>query len=152
MPLLIRPAEPRDLDGLLRLLEALFAIEADFAFDADKQRLGLGLLIASGKDCVLAAELAGGIVGMCSVQTVISTAEGGPVGWVEDVVVAPEYAGRGIGRKLLEQAEDWALRNGLTRLQLLADRHNAAALGFYGHVGWSRTELVALRKFPGAAD
>ncbi len=152
MEITIRAAEPGDLDGLVRLLETLFAIEADFAFDAGRQRAGLALLLASGKDCVLAAEHAGNIVGMCTAQTVISTAEGGPVGWVEDVVVAPEYAGRGIGRRLLKHLEAWAIRNGLARLQLLADRHNGAALGFYDRLGWRRTELIALRKFPTAGD
>lgn len=148
MNLSIRRAEPRDVDGLVRLLATLFAIEADFACDADKQRRGLELLIASAKDCVLVAESGGGVVGMCSVQGVVSTAEGGPVGWVEDVVVAPDHAGRGIGRRLLAAAEAWAVEQGWTRLQLLADRNNAAALGFYGHLGWGRTELVALRKYP----
>ena len=147
VPVIIRAAEPRDLDALLGLLESLFSIEADFEFDASKQRAGLSLLI--GGACVLAAEREGRVVGMCTVQTVISTAEGGPVGWVEDVAVAPDCAGQGIGRELLAQAEAWAAQHGLTRLQLLADRNNAPALGFYGHLGWSRTDLVALRKRPG---
>ena len=41
---------------------------------------------------------------MCTVQTLISTAEGGPVGLVEDVIVRADYRGHGIGARLLTEA------------------------------------------------
>jgi ribosomal protein S18 acetylase RimI-like enzyme len=148
MPIAIRPAEPRDVDGMIALLKSLFGIEADFAFDEARQRAGLGLLLQSGNARVLVAETAGRVVGMCSVQTVVSTAEGGLSGWVEDVVVAEDCQGQGVGRRLLERLEAWATENGVTRLQLLADRNNATALGFYERMGWDGTALVALRKHP----
>jgi ribosomal protein S18 acetylase RimI-like enzyme len=147
----LRPAEPRDVDGMVRLLEVLFAIEADLRFDAAKQVAGLRLLLESPKDCILVAELEGRVVGMVSVQTVISTAEGGPVGWIEDLVVAEAARGCGIGRRLLEEAEAWAFRHGLARLQLLADRNNEPALEFYHRLGWAETSLIALRRFPAKA-
>jgi GNAT superfamily N-acetyltransferase len=77
---------------------------------------------------------------------VISTAEGGPVGWVEDVVVAPAYRGKGVGKRLLMTLESWAVAEGLKRLQLIADRDNEAAKEFYTHLGWRPTRMVALRK------
>lgn len=144
----VRKAELRDVDRLVRLLEALFKIETDFSFDEARQRAGLKLLLDSGKDCVLVAEHEGEVIGMCSVQTVISTAEGGRSGWVEDLVIAEEFRGRGIGRLLLKQLDAWALDNGLTRLQLLADRNNTRALDFYRKLGWASTSLIALRRFP----
>lgn len=150
MKVSVRPAGPGDVDGMVGLLEALFAIEADFAFDAAKQGAGLKLLLESGRACVLIAERQGRTVGMVTLQTVISTAEGGRVGWVEDLVVAKDCRGFGIGRQLLEHLETWAMRNGLSRLQLLADRNNEPALGFYERLGWAETALIALRKFPAA--
>ncbi|QJD29025.1 GNAT family N-acetyltransferase [Methylococcus geothermalis] len=146
MDIMIRPAETRDIEAMAELLGALFSIEADFAFDRDRQRQGLALLIGSGADRVLVAESDGRVVGMCSVQTLISTAEGGRVGLVEDMVVAPEVRGKGIGRRLLGEIERWAADAGLTRLQLLADRTNEPALTFYDRLGWERTALVGLRK------
>ncbi|MDD5632890.1 MAG: GNAT family N-acetyltransferase, partial [Methylococcales bacterium] len=74
----IRTAKPSDIPQLVELLKALFTIEADFNFDQDKQACGLELLLNSDKDCILVAELLGErrVLGMCTVQTLISTAEG----------------------------------------------------------------------------
>jgi hypothetical protein len=33
-------------------------------------------------------------------------------------------------------------------LHLLADKKNGEALGFYRHAGWTRTNLICLRKTP----
>ena len=148
MEITVRPAGERHLESLVALLETLFAIEADFTFDGGKQRTGIARLLDDGKSCVLVAEHEGEVVGMVTVQTVISTAEGGAVGWVEDLVVKEEFRGCGIGRRLLEYLERWAADAGLARLQLLADRNNAPALGFYERLGWAGTGLIALRRYP----
>lgn len=148
MDIHIRPAELRDLGCLVALLETLFALESDFSFNASAQEAGLRLLLESQKDLLLVADHDGEAIAMVSVQTLISTAEGGKVGWVEDLVVAEPHRGGGIGARLLERVESWSVRQGLTRLQLLADRHNVAALDFYRRRGWTGTDLLALRKFP----
>ncbi len=148
----VRTARGEDVEELAGLLGQLFDIEADFAPDAVKQRAGLRLLLGRPDALVAVAEADGRAVGMCSVQTLVSTAEGGRAGLLEDLVVAQEWRGRGIGTLLLQAAERWARDRGLVRLQLLADRTNAPALGFYGARGWGGTRLVALRRtaFPGA--
>ena len=75
----------------------------------------------------------------------ISTAEGAPSVWIEDVVVAQDARGKGVGRELLNGIVAWARSQGATRAQLLADRNNPAALSFYAHCGMDSTDLVALR-------
>lgn len=146
----IRAAREADIEELAELLGQLFAVEADFAFDPAKQRAGLRLLLdrPSAHVAVAAAEsvTGGRVVGMCSVQTLISTAEGGPVGLVEDLVVDEAWRNRGIGGRLLRAVERWSERRGLRRLQLLADRDNAVALTFYPKRGWNPTRLVGLRR------
>ncbi|OQX06932.1 MAG: GNAT family N-acetyltransferase, partial [Desulfobulbaceae bacterium A2] len=84
----IRPATLPDLDSLVELLRLLFAIEADFDFEPQRQRRGLALLLVDPERAsIMVAETEGKIVGMCSGQVLISTAEGGPALVVEDVVV-----------------------------------------------------------------
>ncbi len=147
MDVRIRAAVPADLPALVRLLADLFAIEADFVPDANRQRIGLALLLADRRRAaVLVAEGAGGVVGMVTGQLVLSTAEGGLSALVEDMVVDAAARGRGVGRALLGAIEGWAAERGATRLQLLADRENAAALAFYDAAGWSPTRLVCLRR------
>ncbi len=141
----IRAAEPADLDSLVSLLAALFSIEEDFVFDEPRQRRGLTLMLENERGCVLVAEAEGRVVGMCSGQLLISTAEGGLSLLVEDVVVQEQWRGRGVGRLLIEAISGWAKANKVSRLQLLADRNNIPARGFYRRLGWHTTELICLR-------
>ncbi len=144
--LLIRAADTADLEALAGLLQALFSIEADFRPDPDRQRRGLARLLEEpARAVVLVAERGGAVVGMVTAQLVISTAEGGPSAWVEDMVVDEAERGRGIGRRLLAAIAAWAAARGASRLQLLADRENAQALAFYARLGWASTRLVCLR-------
>jgi ribosomal protein S18 acetylase RimI-like enzyme len=142
----LRPAVVTDIDDLIPLLEQLFSIEQDFSINPEKQRRGLEMLLQSDAAYVAVAELAGEVVGMASLQVVISTAEGGRAGLVEDVVVSVSHQDRGIGRSLLLHLTDWAADNNLTRLQLLADQDNQPALAFYEKNNWIRTRLLAFRK------
>ncbi|MGD8478116.1 MAG: GNAT family N-acetyltransferase [Burkholderiales bacterium] len=143
----IEKARDADIPALLSLLQALFAIEKDFEADADRQRRGLQALInASGEQAVLlVARVEDSVVGMASVQLAISTAQGAPSAWIEDVIVSERHRGKGIGRALLHAVVGWASDQGATRAQLLADRDNAAALSFYARCGLQPTNLIALR-------
>jgi GNAT superfamily N-acetyltransferase len=143
----IRSAATADLPALVRLLGALFTLEADFAPDAERQRRGLALMLTDpARRTVLVAERDGEVVGMVTAQLVISTSEGAPSAWVEDMVVDGRCRGAGVGAALLAAIEGWASEHGATRLQLVADRENAPALAFYDRSGWTRTQLVCLRR------
>jgi ribosomal protein S18 acetylase RimI-like enzyme len=147
IPIEVRPAVPGDIDVLTMLLELLFSIEADFHFDLARQRKGLELMLNHPAGCILVAENRGEVIGMCSGQITISTAEGGPALLVEDVVVKSDRQGRNVGRQLLCALDSWAMSRGVSRLQLLADRNNEKALGFYQKLGWRITSLITLRKY-----
>lgn len=141
----IRTAGPADLDSLVSLLAVLFSIEEDFVFDEPRQRRGLVLMLKNERGCVLVAEAEGQVIGMCSGQLLVSTAEGGLSLLVEDVVVDEQWRGRGVGRLLMEAVSDWARANKVSRLQLLADCNNVPALDFYRSLGWHTTDLICLR-------
>lgn len=145
----IEPACRADIPALIDLLGSLFELEKDFSADRAKQRRGLELLLAQGSEraLLLVARSPGDeIAGMASGQLVISTAEGAPSAWIEDVVVRPGLRGQGIGRALLEALLAWAQRHGATRAQLLADLGNAPALEFYRRTGWQSTQLGTWRR------
>lgn len=145
MSVTIEAAGEHDLDALGALLQQLFAIEADFSFEPARVRRALELLLQQEHARLLVARRGDRVVGMCSAQLVISTAEGAYSAWVEDVVVDSGHRGQGIGQRLLEGIAAWAQGQGATRLQLLADLENKPALDFYRGNGWQQTQLVALR-------
>lgn len=142
----IRPAASGDLSALTRLLQELFTVETDFAVDAEKQRAGLQLLLDSPKAGVWVAERCGCVVGMVTVQLMISTAEGGLSGLLEDLVVSSDYRRCGLGKALLGAAVKWSREQGATRIQLLADGRNVPALIYYRKQDWKQTNMVALRR------
>jgi GNAT superfamily N-acetyltransferase len=143
----IAPASEADIPELIDLLAVLFAIEQDFSPDPDKQRRGLAALLASPTGHIaIARDTSSRAVGMATAQLVISTAEGAPSAWVEDVVVREDFRGKGLGRALLDAVLAWARSQGALRAQLLADLDNAPALAFYDRVGWQPTRLGAWRR------
>lgn len=145
--IITRRARPEDIPVLCDLLEDLFTIESDFAPDVEKQVKALSMLLTdqSDRSLVLVAVMEGKVVGMVSVQTLVSTAEGGNVGLVEDVIVDREFRRRGVGTLLLNQAVEWGRNRKLKRLQLLADRDNMASVTFYAGNGWTVTKLGCMR-------
>lgn len=142
----IRTATKDDIPAMAELLHELFAIEIDFTPDFAVQSNGLTLMLKRETARVFVAEVEGTIVGMCTCQIHISTAKGSEVGVVEDVVVDVDYRGRGIGAALLRRLEEWSVERGLARLQLLADKDNHPALGFYRRQGWHPTNLASWMK------
>lgn len=141
----IRTACSEDLHALASLLEELFYIEEDFSVDRERQLTGLNLMLHNTQGCVLVAVADGTVVGMCTGQLLISTAEGGPAVMVEDVVVRRGWRNKGLGSKLMAAVAAWAQEHGATRLQLLADRNNTPAFAFYARLGWKQTRLVCMR-------
>ena len=143
---IIRNAESRDIESLVRLLEQLFSIEKDFEFNAEHHRRGLTLLLEGcGKHrAVKVAVCRNEIVGMCTAQTRISTARGSITAVLEDLVVDAAHRRQGIGQSLLAEMVQWAQKRGIAHLQLLADKDNFPALAFYRHHEWQPTNLVCL--------
>ncbi|HBU30060.1 MAG TPA: GNAT family N-acetyltransferase [Thiobacillus sp.] len=142
----ITAASETDIPELIELLGVLFSIEQDFTPDTDKQRRGLAALLASSAGHIaIARDQAARAVGMATAQLVISTAEGAPSAWIEDVVVRKDWRGHGLGRALLDAVLDWARSQGAVRAQLLADLDNAPALAFYDRLDWRPTRLGARR-------
>lgn len=143
----IGAAAVADIPALTELLAELFGIEQDFTPDMGCQQRGLALLLQDVERAhvAVARDDLGRVVGMVTAQLVISTAEGAPSAWIEDMVVTAEFRRQGVGRALLQAVADWAVQRGATRAQLLVDLNNLPALDYYDHLGWQVTRLGARR-------
>ena len=147
MEIEIAQAESGDLDQLADMLAELFTLESDFRPDREKQLRGLSLILDNpmlGRLFVLRDQ--GRVAGMANVLITVSTAEGCRVAVLEDVIVRNEYRGKGLGRRLVEHVLAWAKTDGMTRITLLADRDNKAALGIYRKLGFEHSHMVVLRR------
>ncbi len=64
------------------------------------------------------------------------------VAYVEGWYVAPEARGRGVGRVLIEAAEDWARGQGCTELASDAELHNAVSAAAHEAFGFSEVGQI----------
>jgi len=114
----IRPAQPSDLDQLARLCWALWP-RSSAEEHAQELRLileGKAALVVTMPLTIFVAEGSNGIlVGFLEVD-LRSHADGcnpsQPVGYIEGWYVAEGHRQRGVGKKLLAEAEDWARSHG----------------------------------------
>ena len=143
----IETATVQHIPQLCTLLDDLFAQEADFSPDRARQERGLRLIIDDPRvGWILVARDGAQVVGMVNLLATVSTAEGGPVLWLEDMVVHRERRGAGIGLQLLEAAIELARREGFLRITLLTDEDNVSAQWFYGRAGFRRSAMVPMRR------
>lgn len=139
-------ADRSHVPALASLLEELFSQEQDFTPNAPKQARGLLLIIDHPeRGRIFVARLNNEVIGMAAALFTVSTAEGGPVVLLEDVIVAKPYRGNGVGDLLLRHVLAWARKNGFLRVTLLTDRDNASAQRFYERAGFKRSNMIVLR-------
>src|SRR6266516_4514474 len=144
--IVIEPATEADLDELSEMLGELFAQESDFRPDKQKQLRGLRLIFeqpSRGRVFVLRCD--GAIVGMINLLFTISTAEGGFVMVLEDLVVHKEYQGKGYGSKLLQHAIDFAKQKNFLRITILAIRPENVAQEFFRRHGFVESSMIPMR-------
>lgn len=142
----ITPATFADIPQLCELLAILFNQEADFQPDANKQSAALRQIIEHPEIArILVLRKGDDIIGMVNLLFTISTACGGKVALLEDMIVHPLRRGNKLGSKLLQSAIVLARREGCLRITLLTDRANDSAIRFYQRHGFGMSEMMALR-------
>lgn len=140
------PALRADIPALCQLLAILFGQEAEFQADQAVQEAALNLLFDQSElGTLLVARDGARPVGMVSLLYTVSTALGGRVALLEDMVVHPDYRNRAVGSGLLSHAVAVAHEQGCRRITLLTDRDNSAAQGFYRRQGFGLSEMVPMR-------
>ncbi|MFH0709751.1 MAG: GNAT family N-acetyltransferase [Pseudomonadota bacterium] len=146
----IRDAHYDDVGVMAALLVELFLIEDDFSIDIEKQIQGLELLLETQNCLVLVAEISGQVIGMISMQGLVSTAMGERVGLIEDMIVSHEFRGIGVGRLLLGSMLEHANSLGYGRIALGADRRNERAINFYSKFGFETSNMGLMYYLPRA--
>lgn len=142
----IEQATLEDLPQLVDLLHELFTIEGDFVPNRSKQMRGLRLILEQpNRGRVFVLRQNGRILGMINLLFTISTAEGGFVILLEDVIVHRDFRGRGFGDKLLAHAIEYAKKKDFSRITLLTDRINEQGQNFFEAHGFFKSKMIPMR-------
>ena len=143
----ILEAGTEDVPDLCNLLRHLYEQEVEFVPNKTSQTAGLLQIINDkSRGTILVLKKDGRIIGMVNLLFTISTALGGVVAILEDMVISPSERGYGYGSKLLTSAVDHAKNNQCKRITLLTDSTNNRAHKFYENHGFSHSSMVVFRK------
>jgi GNAT superfamily N-acetyltransferase len=143
----IEPATADDLPELTDLLCQLFTQESEFAPDRAKQMRGLRLIVDNpSRGRVFVLRSGNRLLGMINLLITISTAEGGFVLVLEDLVVDADFRGNGLGSQLLERAIQFAREKKFLRITLLTERvREADAQRFFRKHGFVDSNMLPMR-------
>jgi ribosomal protein S18 acetylase RimI-like enzyme len=142
----IEQATLEDLPQLVDLLHDLFNLEGDFVPNRAKQMRGLRLILEQpNRGRIFVLRSGDRILGMINLLFTISTAEGGFVILLEDVVVHCDFRRRGYGARLLQHAIDYARKKDFQRITLLTDRLNEGSQRFYERHGFFKSKMIPMR-------
>lgn len=139
---IVRPAEPRDASGLVALArevggetEGWLITNGTWRSPLEERRY-LRALRRFRDAAVLVAEDDGVIVGRLSVSRDPHPASS----HVADLglMVARSHRRQGIGRALMQAAEEWARETGISKLELHVFTHNRPAIALYESLGYAR--------------
>lgn len=118
-------------------LGALLALESAFPTDRLDRRAFRRSLASPTIDLIV-IEAGGRVAG----YGMIHRRAGSGAARLTSIVVAPEVARRGLGRRLLAALEQAARRRGCARIRLEVRADNAPARRLYGQAGYRRVEVV----------
>ena len=146
----IRLANADDVARCAELLGILLSQEREFNPDPVLQRKGLEMIVNNpDAGFVLVCEIDGIVQGMVLILFTISTALGIKVAILEDMIVSPDFRGKGVGTRLVRQAIESAVAQGCGRITLLTDHDNSVAHLLYRKCGFSRSDMVVFRRLIG---
>lgn len=142
----IEPATIEDLSALTDLVVDLLDLQDDFTPDPDLQEKGIRHILeepARGRIFVVRAQ--DRIVGMANLLFTVSTAMGGFVLIMEDVIIHPDHRGQGYGALLVEAVVEFAREKDFKRITLLADKLSNDSQAFFQGHGFHYSSLIPMR-------
>ena len=137
--MIFREAEEKDIGGMFKVRTA---VKENLLSYTQLERLGVtpeSILEMLRSTCrAWIAEENGLIVGFSMADK--------SNGRLYALYILPDWEGMGIGKKLLQEAEQWLWQHKLREIWLTTESRPTRALGFYKHLGWK------YRKNSGTSD
>lgn len=131
----IRSAEPQDFDAVTGLLEALGRNPVTDETRDRCREVYASQVSDPTADHLVAEDDEGEVVGFCSLHFRNRLNHTTPQAWVPDLIVRESLRGTGVGKALLERAEQRAIERGCWEITLESAHHRQEAHRFYGAFG-----------------
>jgi ribosomal protein S18 acetylase RimI-like enzyme len=81
------------------------------------------------------------------VAATVMVGHDGHRGWVYYLAVEPSKRHRGLGRRMMQEAEDWLRARGAVKLNLMVRHSNIPALGFFQRLGYEDAEVTVVARW-----
>jgi AraC family transcriptional regulator of adaptative response/methylated-DNA-[protein]-cysteine methyltransferase len=143
----IRKARLKDIGEITNLLELLFTQEIEFEFQKELHIKALKKII-NNKDIgtIFVVTKEQKVIGCVNILFTISTALGGRVALLEDMIINPLYQNKGIGKKLLLKVFEKLKKKKVKRITLLTDGDNQKGHTFYKFLGFVESTMKVFRQ------
>lgn len=143
----VEPATIEDLSELVELVMELFRLQGEYQPDPAVQERGLALILEQpARGRIFVVRNGHRIIGMVNLLFTISTAMGGFVIQMEDVIIHPDHRGQGYGGRLLEHVIDFARQKDFLRITLLTDKISAESQNFFRKYGFEYSNMIPMRR------
>jgi aminoglycoside 6'-N-acetyltransferase I len=146
MPVIVRPVTPDDAEAWLRLRDELWP-------DHEDNRSEIDAFFRGGVEKPLAVLLAVdeelGVVGLVelSLRPYAEGCETSPVAYVEGWFIDETVRRQGVGRLLIQTAEQWARERGCTELASDTKVENEVSAAAHASLGFEETNrMICFRK------
>jgi GNAT superfamily N-acetyltransferase len=136
----IREAKPSDTARLVELIT-----ELGHEIDDKGVKKNLATLKKLG-ETPLVATIGKDVVGLCGVHKTVTVHRGAPLGRITILVVAEEAQRHGLGRMLVEAAEQLLRKAGCKVVEVTSNDRRAPAHAFYRHLGYERSSIRFFKK------
>ena len=136
-----RFATEADVPAILRLMTGLYREDGVVGLDLPAAERALrGLLGEPSAGVVWIAEQEGEPVGYLAVTFGYSLEYHGPDAFIDELYVAPDHRGRGLGREAIALAETACRARGVGALHLEVERTNTRAEALYRRAGFQEAD------------
>lgn len=132
----IRNLEPDDVDQIIKFKEK--SVKINFPgcpFDSDMYRnhmLRYAKLYPGTVKVVLVDDEVAGYIWFKIINSTV-----GMYGRVEHIYVDDKHQGKGLGKKLMNETEEFLAKHGIKRVKLTVTKSNDAAMKLYENLGYS---------------
>ncbi len=141
-----RPATETDVDTILEMMRGYYE-EDGYAFSRPEAREAIfGLLRDKCLGCLWTAQMDGSVVAYLAVTLGFSFEYRGRDAFIDEVFVAEEYRGQGLGREAIDVAEAYCRALGVKALHLEVERHRERARGLYERAGFAHHDRDLMTK------